>query len=103
VTVQLQKLNKKPVDPKTSVEYEYSTTSNFKEYQLKIELEDGLANNSVMNQAQAATTIPRVKGTYNEMYLDSGTGTYYAVPSLFVNGTTFSIDGQEIEFTPVNI
>jgi len=78
---------------------------NSKEYQLKVELEDSLVSNSLVGQAQAleAGRLPRVNGTYNDLYLVDTLGNYYAAPSLFMNGTTFDIDGQQIEFTPVNL
>jgi len=106
VVTNVQRLWTKPLDPKTSEEYGYSTTQNSKEFQVKYTLEDGLA--TTLPQTYAATNlVPRLKWNYNDLYTIGNDGIYYTLPSLFPSNlditlAEFTLD-SETNTTPFTV
>lgn len=92
-------LNKKPVDPLKNTEYTYSSLSEGRAYQLKMDYEGDLASvsfeNSLLDTAFAAPgdpTIAYIRGNYGGLTAKTTTGSMVyilAVPSIITNsGTT---------------
>ena len=99
VITNLQRINKLPTDPLTWDEYTYSRLNTKKEYELWAIIEWDLANNVVLNQANALDPVTAyVKWTYNWVVAKVSTwSTTYvlAVPTIitgdFWNNTLINI------------
>lgn len=85
----IEKLDKKPVDPKFGVEYTYSLTKSKKEYQIGATLEWDIAYTPVINQTYAATSEWKayIGGNYNGILTTVGVSPVYilALPSIILS------------------
>jgi len=71
VTTNLKQLDEIPLDPLMNIQYTYSTTNSYKEYEILALYEWNVAYNPVVNSVHAATTnlIPKVEWNYNQVFV----------------------------------